>query len=116
MRRVSRTSGGGDSVEKSVTVIAHIFAKAGEEQRLKRALLDLVTQTRKEKGCINYDLHQSQENACQFVMYENWESAADLDAHANSAHLREFGKSMGQFLERPTQITKWNMVSKPGNS
>ncbi|MFZ0641334.1 MAG: putative quinol monooxygenase [Candidatus Acidiferrales bacterium] len=103
-------------MEKNLTVIAHIFAKADEEQRLKTALLDLVAQTRKEKGCINYDLHQSQENACQFVMYENWESAADLDAHANSAHLREFGRNMSQFLQRPTQITKWNMVSELGNS
>jgi quinol monooxygenase YgiN len=103
-------------VEKSLTVIAYIFAKAGEEERLKRALLDLVAQTRKEKGCINYDLHQSQDNACEFVMYENWESAVDLDAHANSTHLLEFGKSMGQFQERPTQVTKWNMASEPGNS
>ncbi|MFZ0336199.1 MAG: putative quinol monooxygenase [Candidatus Acidiferrales bacterium] len=103
-------------MQRSLTVVAFIFAKAGEEQRLKRALLDLVAQTRKEKGCINYDLHQSQDNACEFVMYENWESAADLDAHANSAHLLEFGKSMGQFLERPTQVTKWDMVSEPENS
>ncbi len=103
-------------MKKSLTVIAHIFAKTGEEQRVRAALLGLTAQTRKEKGCINYDLHQSQENACQFVMYENWESAADLEAHANSAHLREFGKSMSQFLERPTQITKWNMVSEIGNS
>lgn len=103
-------------MEKSLTVIAYLSARTGEEQRVRAALLGLVAQTRKEKGCINYDLHQSQHNARQFVMYENWESAADLEAHANSRHLRAFGESMGRFLERPTEISKWDMVSEPENS
>lgn len=94
-----------------VTVIAYIFAKAGEEQRVRTALLDLVEQTRKEKGCINYDLHESSTDVRHFVMYENWESHADLDTHSKSPHLCAFGKSMGPFLERPTEVTKWNMLS-----
>lgn len=98
-----------------VTVIAYIFAKTGEEKRVNAALLRLVEQTRKEKGCINYDLHDSVENAAKFLMYENWESEADLDAHSKSAHLREFGKVMGPFLERPTEVTKWNMLSNPAH-
>ena len=75
-------------------------------------LLDLVAQTRKEKGCVNYDLHQSRDNPREFVMYENWESVADLDAHARSEHLQAFGKAASQLLERPAEITKWNMVSE----
>lgn len=102
-------------MEKHVTVIAYIFAKTGEEQRVQTALLDLVEQTRKEKGCINYDLHQSSEDTSKFVMYENWESAADLDAHSKSSHLREFGNTMRPFLERPTEVSKWNMLSNPAH-
>lgn len=103
----------GDGVTARVTVVAYIFAKTGEEQRIKAALLRLVEQTRKEKGCINYDLHESRENAAKFVMYENWESEADLDAHSKSSHLRSFGESMWPFLERPPEVTKWNMLSNP---
>lgn len=96
-----------------VTVIAYIFAKAGEENRVRNALLALVEQTRKEKGCINYDLHQSTDDVRTFVMYENWESAEDLEAHAKSKHLAEFGMNMAQFLEHPTEVTKWGVVSSP---
>ena len=98
-------------MKTSLTVIAYIFAKRGEEQRVRAALLGLVDDTRKEKGCINYDLHESEDNPAHFLMYENWRSAADLEEHARSAHLREFGKNMGSFLDRPTEITKWKMVS-----
>lgn len=94
-----------------ITIIAFITAKAGMQQQVREVLLDLVAQTRKEKGCVNYDLHQSQDNPREFVMYENWESEADLDAHARSEHLVEFGRAAGKLLERPAEITKWNMVS-----
>jgi quinol monooxygenase YgiN len=103
-------------MKTTLTVIAYIFAKRGEEQRVRTALLGLVDETRKETGCINYDLHDSEENTALFLMYENWRSAADLEAHARSAHLREFGKNMDPFLERPTEITKWKMVSDLGSS
>lgn len=98
-------------MKTGLTVIAFITAKAGMQQQVREVLLDLVAQTRKEKGCVNYDLHQSQDNPREFVMYENWASAADLDAHAKSEHLQAFGKAAGRLLERPTEITRWSMVS-----
>ena len=64
-----------------LTVIAYITAKAGHQQQVREALLDLVAQTRNERGCVNYDLHQSQENATEFAIYENWDKASDLDLH-----------------------------------
>jgi hypothetical protein len=59
-------------VKTGITVIAYMTAKSGNEDQVREALLDLVARTRKEKGCINYDLHQSRENAAHFVIYENW--------------------------------------------
>ena len=55
-----------------ITVIAYINAKAGHRDEVRRALLDLVAQTRTEKGCINYDVHQSLESTTRFAIYENW--------------------------------------------
>ena len=95
-----------------LTVIAYITAKAGNQQQVRDALLDLVAHTRNERGCVNYDLHQSQENATEFAIYENWEKASDLDPHAKSAHVQEFTRIAGHLLERPAQIRKWIMVSE----
>ena len=98
-------------MKTGITIMAFITAKAGMQPQVREVLLDLVAQTRKEKGCLNYNLHQSQDNPREFVMYENWESAADLDAHARSEHLQAFGKAAKGLLERPAEITKWDMVS-----
>jgi quinol monooxygenase YgiN len=99
-------------VREGLTVIAYITSKMGHEHRVRHALLDLVAQTRNEKGCINYDLHQSQENPSEFAIYENWDKPTDLDAHAKSAHIQAFTKIADQLLERPTEIRKWSMVSE----
>lgn len=95
-----------------LTVIAYITAKAGHRDQVRDALLDLLAQTRNEKGCVNYDLHQSQENASEFAIYENWEKATDLDAHPRSVHLQAFTRIAVHLLERPAEIRKWNMVSE----
>jgi quinol monooxygenase YgiN len=99
-------------VRTGLTVIAYITAKASHQDQVREALLDLVAQTRNEKGCINYDLHQSQENASEFAIYENWENATDLDAHAKSPHIQAFTRNARHLLEGPAEIRKWSMVSE----
>jgi quinol monooxygenase YgiN len=42
---------------KTITVVATFQAKPGEENELRAALIGLVGPTRKEAGCISYDLH-----------------------------------------------------------
>jgi quinol monooxygenase YgiN len=46
-------------MQGKVTVIAYHRAKPGKEHALREALLAVCDPTRAEKGCINYDLHDS---------------------------------------------------------
>jgi quinol monooxygenase YgiN len=94
----------------SLTVIAHIRAKPGQESRVRKILEGLLAPTRAEAGCINYDLHQSQTDPALFVFYENWESETHLDAHARSAHIQSFRKLTDETLAEPVQITKWQIL------
>jgi quinol monooxygenase YgiN len=70
----------------------------------------LLSPTRAEAGCVNYDLHQSQTDPALFVFYENWTSEAHLDAHSKSPHIQSFRKVAGEILEGPVEITKWQLV------
>jgi quinol monooxygenase YgiN len=73
-----------------LTIIANIKAKADKGDMVKAELLKLIDITRAEEGCINYDLHQDNENPAHFLFYENWESHELWQAHMGSAHLAEF--------------------------
>jgi quinol monooxygenase YgiN len=65
-------------------------AHPGKEAELQRHLLVLVEHTRREEGCIQYDLHVSPSDPCQFLFVENWITAEALDRHANSPHMHAF--------------------------
>ena len=82
-----------------LTVIAHMRAAPGKRDELRAALEALVEPTSKEQGCVNYDLHQVIEDPDRFFFYENWESDADLDAHLDAPHLRDFAARIPELLD-----------------
>jgi quinol monooxygenase YgiN len=95
---------------ETLTVIAYVHAKAGQEARVKQVLEGLIAPTRAEAGCINYELHQSDNDPTHFVFYENWSSDADLDRHAHTPHIKESAGLLTDLLAEPVKITKWRTV------
>lgn len=79
---------GPDLPEGAVVLTATVKAKPGQEDAVKQALLSLVGPTRKEPGCIVYNLHQSKTDPTMFMFYEQWASQEALDAHGASAHMK----------------------------
>lgn len=75
-----------------LTIVARILAKEGKSTFIKDELLKLIETTRAEKGCINYDLHQDNENENLFLFYENWENRDLWQQHMQNDHLVEYMK------------------------
>ncbi len=73
-----------------LTIVANIKAKSGKIDRVKAELEKLIPITRAEVGCINYDLHQDNENPAHFLFYENWESRELWQAHMGNQHLKDY--------------------------
>ena len=95
-----------------LTVIAYLRAAPGKEDDLRAALESLVEPTRREAGYVNYDLHEDVEHPGTFFFYENWESAAHLDAHLTAPHLTRFAGVMGDLLdENGLTITRLRRIA-----
>lgn len=73
-----------------LTIIANIIANDDKIELIKAELLKLIEVTRAEGGCINYDLHQDNENPAHFTFYENWESRELWQAHMGNQHLADY--------------------------
>jgi quinol monooxygenase YgiN len=94
-----------------VHVIAMFVAAAGKEHELGQLLGTLVEPTRREAGCIRYDLLQGiPGESGDFVFVEEWESEEALDAHSRSAHLQEVGKKVGPLLGTPANIARYRQI------
>jgi quinol monooxygenase YgiN len=101
-------------MDGKVTVIAIVRAKSGKEQEVKKILLGLRGPTRAEKGCINYDLHQSLDDPALFMFHENWASQSDLEAHSQSPHLQDWRKRAPEMIVDPTKATRWFGINNEG--
>ena len=88
-----------DSNPNLLTVLARMRAKPGKEEALRDALVALVEPTSKEKGYVNYDLHQGVEDPRWFFLYENWDSVEDLDVHLQAPHLVEFAGRLDDLVD-----------------
>lgn len=94
-----------------VHVIAMFVAAAGKEHELGELLGTLIEPTRREAGCIRYDLMQGiPGESGDFVFVEEWESEETLDAHSRSAHLQEVGKKVGPLLGAPANIARYRQI------
>jgi quinol monooxygenase YgiN len=95
-------------MSEKIDVIAHIHAAAGNEAIVREALESFVEPTRKEAGCLRYDLFQDVSDSLKFTFIEEWESPAALEAHGKSAHIAAGRAKMDGKLSGPSwvQVTR----------
>ncbi|GAM10378.1 putative monooxygenase [Geobacter sp. OR-1] len=79
----------------AVTVVAQLTVREEAIESVQAELLKLIDPTRAEEGCIEYRLHQDNDNPSQFIFYENWENMACLERHMNSDHFKRYIAAVG---------------------
>ncbi len=95
---------------KPLTIIAKVVVKDDSVDFVKGEMSKVVEATRKEEGCINYDLHQDNESPHIFIFYENWSTKALWKSHMESAHLAQFLKATEDAVEKVV-INEMSMIS-----
>ena len=92
-------------------VIATASVKPERREEFKRGATACIAATRKEDGCLLYDLHESISDPTRFVFVEQWTSREALGAHGRADHVREWRKIVKECTDRPTKIE----IITPGN-
>ena len=88
-----------------IHLIATLRIKEGSLPAIMEAVTPCIEATRRETGCILYDLHQSLTEPDKLVFVEQWESRADLERHFTEPHLIEWRKAgEPHFLDREIVI------------
>ncbi|RXT52605.1 hypothetical protein B6S44_17715 [Bosea sp. Tri-44] len=73
-----------------VLVIARARVIPAERERFIAAARDCIAATRREQGCLGYDICENLTDPGHFVSVESWEKRADVDRHMQQAHLQAF--------------------------
>ncbi|HEY0273580.1 MAG TPA: putative quinol monooxygenase [Chitinophaga sp.] len=81
-----------------VTAIMHAKRDTEMIEQLKDLLRTLVTETRKEPGCVQYDLFQAESDNAVFIMHEKWASEEAFKGHSSQLHFTLFATAAAPFF------------------
>lgn len=81
-----------------IYVVATITLKPGSRDNLLEPARACIEETRREKGCISYDLLGSITDDDTMVFVERWETREDLTAHSKQPHLAAWREASAPFL------------------
>ena len=70
----------------AVTLMVNLRAKEGQEPLLGAELRAIVGPTRREEGCLTYDLYRGAELPGAFLLHEIWASREDHRLHTQTPH------------------------------
>jgi quinol monooxygenase YgiN len=87
-------------------VIARWRARAGEEDAVARALVEIVPIARAEPGMVAYQVHRDPEDPQVFTIYERYVDAAAYDAHLGSEPMQRlgFGDAIPRLEDRTREL------------
>ncbi len=95
----------------TIRVVARVVALPDKVEEVKSVLLRLIEPTRKEEGCIVYELLQNQADPTDFTFVEEWESQALLEAHLASAHIEEAESQLNGLVAAEPDIRLYQLLA-----
>ncbi len=87
-----------------IYVVATLTVKPETRAELIAGATKCIAETRKEAGCITYDMHESVTDPAKFVFVEQWQSAEALVPHGASDHMRAWRKIVKECMSAPAKI------------
>jgi len=94
----------------TVRVIVKIVARVDMEAEMGAIVRRLCTESRKEAGCLQYDVLENISEPNVFVLSEEWESAAHLDAHNKTAHFHEAVMKAQPLLAKDLDVGRYRVI------
>ncbi len=84
--RTARGAAGGKLPKDAVTLIVILRAREGQETLLEAELRALVSPSRREEGCLTYNLHRSIDTPGALLLHEVWTSREAHTEHTHTPH------------------------------
>jgi quinol monooxygenase YgiN len=96
--------------ENTLRVVARLKAKPEKTSELRALLMGLLAPTRQESGCIAYDLLENEEDPTEFNFVEEWRDGKALDAHFETAHIRNALGRLPELLAEELDVRRYRLV------
>lgn len=93
-----------------VKVVAKNFIQQDKINEAIELYRELVEKTRKEQGCIKYELYHDTQNPTILTMVEEWENRDFLEKHFKTEHFTRIVPMIGKFLAGDKEVNIYNKI------
>src|SRR5271167_828061 len=94
----------------ALTLVVTLRAKEGQHLLLEAELRALVNPTRKEEGCLQYDLHRGADQPGAYLLHEVWETRDHHAAHYKTPHFLRWNARKDSLLAS-RDSTSWHQIA-----
>jgi len=96
--------------KNAVTLVVILRPKPGQESLLEAELRALIPPTRREEGCITYDLHRAIEPPDGFLLHEVWATRDHHRSHMKTVHFLRWDARKDALLAG-REATFWSQIA-----
>lgn len=93
-----------------ITIVAKKIIKQGKVEEFKALVEELINESRKEEGCIAYNLYEDINNPNILTFIEEWRSEEDIKLHNKSEHYTNIVPKGADFQEGKTEINLYKKL------
>ena len=97
-------------MSNAVRVVVKVVARADTVAGIRAIVLTLAEKSRAENGCTVYDVIQNLAEPEEFLLVEEWESIAALEAHNKTAHFHEAVTKSAALLGKPLEVGRYRAI------
>ena len=92
-------------------VVARVLARPEKAAEAAILLQGLVAPTRREPGCLRYELLRNAEDPADFTFVEEWRDAAAREAHFATPHMQAALARVPELVAAPPDIRRYGRLA-----
>lgn len=94
-----------------IMLIAKNTLLEGKQEEFTNLAQKLVSETRKEAGCIAYDLVADQADACVYYFVEKYRDMTALEEHRASVYFQNIVPQLAPLRVKPSEVSVCEVLS-----
>jgi len=85
-------------------ILGHVLARSDTIEQATQLAREHVQRSRREPGCLSYDVHVDLDNPLRLVFVERWADGAALQAHFRVPESVAFARDMARLGAAPPEM------------
>lgn len=93
-----------------IKIVAKNYIKKDKKDDFLKLTKELIIESRKEDGCIAYDIYESIDGLC-LTFIEEWKDEEAIKSHNSSNHFITIVPKLAEFLDGEMDVTLYKKIN-----